>query len=273
MSQVVVLKFGGTSIATPGRVRLAARRVRAHRQRGRRVVVVVSAAGSTTDRILERVDRVGLSGVEPLAPPPLDAAAATAREVDRALATGEDRSAALLAVALWRIGVPARSLRGGEAGLRAEGAFGRGRLARVDPDRLFRLLDGGLVPVVSGFQAERVDGETVTLGRGGSDTSGVAIAAALNAPCHIVTDVQAVHDRDPNVHADARPLAVLDHTTLLALVERGAEVVHPTAARLAAESRVPLRIYHFRAPLAGTGTRVGGERLASPAPVPAGGAA
>lgn len=270
MSGLVVVKFGGTSVATPARVRLAARRVRGHVRRGRRVVVVVSAAGHATDRILSGVGRLGPPHV-PAAPSLLDAVQCQAREVDRAVATGEDRSAALLAVALWRLGVPARSLRGGEAGVRAEGVFGGGRIARVETGRLHRLLDGGIVPVVSGFQGERADGETVTLGRGGSDTSAVALAAALGAVCHVVTDVDAVYDRDPNLDQDARPFDVLDHAALVALVERGAQVVHPSAARLAAESRVPLRVYHFRAPLAGTGTRIGAE----PAPARArlGGAA
>lgn len=246
MSETIVLKFGGTSVATPGRIRLAAQRVRAHVDLGRRVVVVVSAAGRTTDRIV--------AGLALLGPEATDEGAG--READRALATGEDRSAAMLASALWRQGVPARSLRGGEAGVRAEGAFGSGRIAAVEAAALERLLDAGVVPVVSGFQGERGDGETLTLGRGGSDTSAVAIAAALGAPCHIVTDVDAVYDRDPRLDPAARPFHVLDHAALVALAKGGAQVVHPDAAHLALEACVPLRIYHFRAPLAGAGTGV-----------------
>lgn len=246
MSDVIVLKFGGTSLATPGRVRLAARRVRAHADLGRRVVVVVSAAGRTTDRIL--------SGLARLGPPSTSEGAC--REMDRALATGEDRSAALLASALWRLGVPARSLRGGEAGVRVEGTYGGGRIVAVEAAALERLLDAGIVPVVSGFQGERPDGETLTLGRGGSDTSAVAIAAALGAPCHLVTDVEAVFDRDPRLDRSARPFRALDHATLVALAEGGARVVHPAAARVALKAGVPLRVYHFRAPLAGAGTSV-----------------
>jgi aspartate kinase len=252
----LVLKFGGTALATPRRVRRAALRVRAHVRRGRQVVVVVSARGHTTDRILEQVARLG-----PVAAPgrsDVVATSARAREVDRALATGEDRSAALLATALWSLGVPARSLRGGESGIRAEGAFGGGGIRHVATGRLWRVLAAGRVPVVSGFQGERTDGETVTLGRGGSDTSAVAIAAALDADCHIVTDVDAVFDRDPRLHADAQRLPRLTHQALLALVERGAQVVHPAAASLAAFGAVPLRVYHWRAPLSGRGgTRVG----------------
>lgn len=263
MSDVVVLKFGGTSVATPARVRRAARRVAAHVRRGRRVVAVVSAAGAATDRILTAVARLGRPDLQTTLQP-LEAVAGRAREVDRALATGEDRSAALLGLALWRLGVPARSLRGGEAGVRADGAFGGGRIARVDATQLRALLAAGVVPVVSGFQGERADGETVTLGRGGSDTSAVAVAAALGAVCHIVTDVDAVYDRDPRVDPDAQPFAVLDHAALTALVERGAQVVHPSAAHLAAEAGVPLRVYHFRERLARRGTRITAGTASAP---------
>jgi aspartate kinase len=252
MSRLLVLKFGGTSLASPARLRVAARRVRGHLRRGRQVVVVVSAQGDSTDRLLRRVAALG-PAVPGGAPRDAARASARAREVDRALATGEDRSAALLAAALWAIGVAARSLRGGEAGIRAEGAFGGGGIRHVASGRLRRVLEAGSVPVVSGFQGERADGETVTLGRGGSDTSAVAIAAALDAECHIVTDVEAVCDRDPNVHADARRLPRLSHRALVALVERGAQVVHPAAASLAAFAGVSLRVYHFRAPLSGRG--------------------
>jgi aspartate kinase len=186
------------------------------------------------------------------------------READRALATGEDLSAALLAAALQGIGVPARSLRGGEAGVRAEGAFCGGRITQVKAGSLLALLEDGVVPVVSGFQGARHDGETLTLGRGGSDTSAVAIAAALGAVCHVVTDVAAVCDRDPRLDPAARPFARLTHAELLALVRGGAKVVHPEAARLAAEHAVPLHVYHHRAPLSGRGGTV-----VAAAPVPA----
>ncbi|HEX2080100.1 MAG TPA: hypothetical protein VHG08_20535 [Longimicrobium sp.] len=236
----LVIKFGGTSLGSPARIRRAARRVAAHLRRGRAVVVVASAMGDATDRIVRLLSSVG--GGRP-----------DGREADRALATGEDLSAALLAAALARLGVPARSLRGGEAGIRAEGGFCGGRIEEVDPAPLRRLLAAGTVPVVAGFQAARGDGETVTLGRGGSDTSAVALAAALGAECHVVTDVAAVHDRDPRLHADARPIRELDPLALVVLAEGGAAIVHPSAARLALERGVTLRVYHHRAPLSGRG--------------------
>ena len=240
----LVLKFGGTSLGSPARIRAAARRVAAHVRLGRRVAVVVSAMGHGTDRIVRL-----LSAVSPCGRP-------DAREADRALATGEDLSAALLAAALAGAGVPARSLRGGEARVWAQGGFCGGRIEDVDPQPLRALLAAGVVPVVSGVQGAREDGETVTLGRGGSDTSAVAIAAALGADCHIVTDVDAVYDRDPNAHADARPIGSLDPLALVVLAESGARVVHAEAARLALAHRVPLRVYHFRAPLSGRGGTV-----------------
>lgn len=233
----VVLKFGGTSLLTTARVRRAARRVAGRVAGGTPVAVVVSARGHATDRILSEFARLGRAGTAD-------------RETDRALATGEDLSAAFLAAALSALGVRAVSLRGAEAGIRAEGPFGSGRLAKVEPRRLRALLAAGVAPVISGFQGGRADGETVTLGRGGSDTSAVALAIALGAAvCEIVTDVAAVFDRDPRLHPGARPLSSLSHAGLLRLSERGAEVVHPEAARLAERSGVPLRVYSFRAPL------------------------
>lgn len=214
MSAPLVLKFGGTSLGTPARIRRAAERVAALHRKGRDVVAVVSARGHTTDRILKDLERLGA-----------EKAAAARRETDRVLATGEDLSAGLLAATLNTLGVPAKSLRGGEA---------------------------GIVPVVSGFQGERADHETVTLGRGGSDTSAVAIAAALGSVlCDIVTDVDAVYDRDPRRDPSAKAFVELTHEELLDLTAAGSRVVHPEAARLAQRHEVPLRVYSYNAPVSG----------------------
>jgi aspartate kinase len=248
MSQsIVVLKFGGTSLATPRRLRLAARRIRAHLRRGEAPVVVASALGHTTDRILQRLGRCGISP------------ALASREMDRALATGETLSSAMLAGCLRTLGIGAISLSGGEAGFEGTGEFGRGAIARLDVSPILRLLAGGTVPVIAGFQARRRDGETVTLGRGASDTTAVALAAALGpVTCHIVTDVGAVYDRDPNLDAAAQPYRELTHDELLRLAEAGAQVVHPAAARWALDHQVPLCIYSYRAILGEEyGTRVG----------------
>jgi len=237
----LVVKFGGTSLGTAARIRRAAERIASLHRQGRAVVAVVSARGQTTDRILMDLRRLGAEN-----------AAAARRETDRVLATGEDLSAGLLAATLNTLGVPARSLRGGEAGVRADGDFGNGRIREVDPERLTRLLSSGIVPVVSGFQGERADQETVTLGRGGSDTSAVAIAAALgSARCDIVTDVDAVYDRDPRRDPAALAFTELTHQELVELTVSGAQVVHPEAARLARRHAVPLRVYAYNAPVAG----------------------
>lgn len=248
---LLVIKFGGTSVGSPARMRRAARRVQAHVAAGRGVVVVVSAMGDATDRIVAWAGRVG--------------GAAPGRELDRALATGEELSAALLAASLRQRGIAAVSLRGGEAGIVAEGSHGAGAVRRVEAGRLRELLAAGMVPVVAGFQGALASGETVTLGRGGSDTSAVALAGALGARCHIITDVGAVYDADPRASARARPYATLTHDELVALAASGARVVHLGAALLAREWSVPFRVYSYRAPFARkTGTYVGGNAEARP---------
>lgn len=246
--ELVVLKFGGTSVGNPRRIRRAAQRVRRQVQRGARVVVVVSAAGQSTDRILRWHRAVA----------PAAEGGPVGRELDRALATGEDLSAALLASALLALGIPALSVRGGEAGIEAVGPFGGGTIRRLANRRLHELLERGVVPVVSGFQGALADGETVTLGRGGSDTTAVFLAGALGAAaCHIITDVDAVYDRDPRLHADARRIERISHEALIELTEGGAQVVHPAAARFAGAFGTPLLIYSYAAPLSGaSGTLV-----------------
>ncbi|HSJ26308.1 MAG TPA: hypothetical protein VK929_16635 [Longimicrobiales bacterium] len=240
MSQTLVLKFGGTSLGTPNRLRRAALRVRRHRREGRAVVVVVSAPGSTTDRITRWLDTSA---------PAAARERASGREHDRALATGEDLAAALLAAALGSVDVPALSLRGGEAGIEATGEHRAGELHRVCGEKLRTLLDAGTVPVVAGFQAVRADGETVTLGRGASDLTAVAIAGALAAECHIVTDVDGIYNADPQTTPDARRFDRMTHAALVSLAQRGGRVVHADAACHAARRGVPLRVYHFRSRL------------------------
>lgn len=235
----VVLKFGGSAVGTPGRLRRAAKRVRGHVRAGARVVVVVSATGDSTDRIARWCRAVAPA-----------CGARGSREMDRALATGEDFSAALLAAALLDLGVEAVSLRGGEAGLEASGSAGAGEIQHLRGERLRSLLEQGVVPVVAGFQALRPDGETITLGRGGSDTTAAYLAGALGAAaCHIITDVDGVYDRDPQLDPSARHLPSVPYETLIRLAEAGAQVVHPAAAGHARRFETPLHVYSFRAPL------------------------
>lgn len=235
MARLIVIKFGGTSLATPARMRRAAQRVRAHTLAGQRVIAVVSAVGGTTDRILARLRAVGATDGH--------------REYDRALATGEDLAAALLAGALESIGVRARSLRGGEAGISAGGEFGAGTLETLDATSIRALLAQGIVPVVAGFQAVRPDGETVTIGRNGSDATAVFLAGLLRADaCHIVTDVAAVCDSDPRSNPHARSLPQLSFSALRRLTDAGSEVIQREAAVLAERFGTRLHVYHFRAP-------------------------
>lgn len=252
---VLVIKFGGTSVANPARVRRAARRVLALRAQGWRPVVVVSAAGQTTDRLLSRLHQVT---ADERRASTAWADSPFAREVDRALASGEDRSAALLAAALASFGVAARSVRAHEGVLRARGPHGAATLTSLEPGAIAASVLADVVPVVSGFQGARDDGELVTLGRGSSDTTAVFIAGALGAAeCHIVTDVDGVYTDDPRLVPDAVLLPQLSASDLVALCERGAQVVHPEAARRARTSGTALRVYHHRAPIAAdVGTRV-----------------
>ena len=237
-SSLLVVKFGGTSLATPQRVRRAAERLGGFRARGYAVVAVVSAAAGATDRILDWL--ADLSG-----------GGAPDRETDRALATGEALSAAFLATALKACGVPALSLTGSEAGIRAEGRFGAGRPSRLDQAPIRSALEAGLLPVVAGFQASlEGSGETVTLGRGASDLSAVFLALNLSASeCHIVTDVDGVFAHDPRVQRRSARFASLSHGHLCELAQGGARVVQAAAAELARDHQLPLRIYHYRAAL------------------------
>ncbi len=272
----LVIKFGGAALASPLRVRAAVARIRYHRERERPSVVVVSAPGATTDRILDRVSRVG--GEAPL--PGLEGA--VRRERDRALATGEDRSASVLAAALLGAGIPARSLRGDEAGLwveEADEALGRGAVdaehakdakhadplqvdlapLQVDPAPLRALLGAGIVPVVSGFQARGAEGELVTLARGGSDLTAVALAEALGSPrCLLVKDVPGIFDQDPRRHPGALLHRTLDWDALVALAEAGGQVVQLEAACRARHAGLPLHVVHYgQRPGSRGGTRVG----------------
>jgi aspartate kinase len=236
---LLVLKFGGAALATPARIRRAARRVSWLRARGHDLVVVASALGASTDRLLALTERA--IGQRPSAP--------SLREQDRILATGEDLAASILAATITETGPAARSLRGGEAGLLATGEFGAGELLDLALSPLLDLLRAQVVPVVSGFQAIRVhDGETVTLGRGTSDLTAVFLASKLRAAeCHLIKDVDGVYDSDPNRNAHARRHDTLSYEALAAIAATS-EIVHAGAARLARESGVRLRIYGYRAP-------------------------
>lgn len=230
---ILVQKYGGSSLAGAERLRRISERVATTRRAGRRTVVVVSARGDTTDDLLALVDEVGGR----------DAARRAPRETDQLLATGEYASAALLALALERLGVPAVSLTGPQAGIRAVGRHGEGMIDTIDTGRLRGCLDEERVVVVGGFQGINDVGDVVTLGRGGSDTTAVALAAALDAGgCEIYTDVDGVYTADPRLVESARRLPYVASDVMVEMAFSGAKVLHSRSAELAAAKGVELHV-------------------------------
>ena len=228
---LLVQKFGGTSVADVERIQAVARRIAASREEGHELVIVVSAMGHTTDEL------TALARAISPAPPQ--------REMDMLLATGEQVSIALLSMALNTQGVAAVSMTGTQAGIVTESAHGRARILEVRTERLRRLLDDGQVVVVAGFQGTSSGAagtaEITTLGRGGSDTSAVALAAALGAEaCEIYTDVPGVLTTDPRKVADAQLMETVSCDEMLELASLGAAVLHPRAVEIARNYGVPL---------------------------------
>jgi aspartate kinase len=223
MTDLLVQKYGGSSLADVERIRHVARRIAREHATGLRLVVVVSAMGDTTDELLAMAARLT---DEP-----------DARELDLLLATGEHISGTLLAMALHALGVPAISLTGAQAGIRTDTSYGRARIANVDPARLLSELDAGRVAIVAGFQGatdtSHLTGDVTTLGRGGSDTTAVALAARLAAlRCEIHTDVDGIYTADPRVVPDARLLDVIGYEEMLELAGQGAKVMQTRAVEL-----------------------------------------
>ena len=238
---LIVQKFGGSSLADLQRLRRAAGIAAEARRRENQVVLVVSAAGNSTDELLALARQI-------LPHPPR-------RELDALMATGEQRSAALMAMMLESLGCPARSFSGARAGIHTDGHHGEAAILRVEPETLRRSLEAGEIAVVAGFQGRSPAGEVTTLGRGGSDTTAVALAAALGAErCEIYTDVDGICTADPRLIPSARLLREIDSRDMLLLAEAGSQVLHPGSVRLAMEKSVPLWLLSsFRA---GEGTRV-----------------
>ncbi len=221
-----VQKFGGSSLDSPEKIARVAARIAGEVRRGRSLVVVASAMGGRTDAL------VRLAGALTNRPP--------ARELDALLATGESASTALLAMALQALGVPAVSLRGWQAGICTEGPHGHARIASIDTARVRAELAAGRVPVVCGFQGLGEAGDVTTLGRGGSDTTAVALAAALGVACEIYSDVPGVFSADPRHVRGARLVPCLRYEEMLAYAERGAKVLNEDAVSTARELGVPL---------------------------------
>lgn len=236
---LIVLKFGGTSLADGQRVLTAARRIAAERTAGNRVVAVVSAQGHTTDRLLELAH-----SIHPQPPK---------RELDACLSTGEQLSASLMAMALDTLGCSCVSLTGSQAGLMTDSVHGDARVLGLRGNRITRELEAGRVVIVAGFQGINGGGDTTTLGRGGSDTTAVALAAFLGAQvCRIYTDVDGVYDRDPRQFPEAKRFDTIDYTQMLAMAQQGAQVLHDRCVELAMLYRVPIHVLSSFRPGPGT---------------------
>ena len=226
---LIVQKFGGTSVGSVERIANVAARVKRARDRGDDVVVVVSAMGGETDRLLE----LARTTQEPPDP----------RELDVLLATGEQVTIALVAMALRANGCVARSYTGPQVHILTDSVHNKARIVHIDPQRIRRDLDEGTVVVVAGFQGADPDGNITTLGRGGSDTTAVAIAAALGAAeCQVHTDVDGVYTTDPRVVPEARRLDSLTFEEMLELASLGAKVLQIRSVEFASKYSVPVRV-------------------------------
>ena len=226
---LVVQKFGGTSVGTVERIQKVARRVYQRAQEGNQVVVVVSAMGKTTDELVSLAHSISSHP--------------SRREMDMLLSTGEQVSIALLSMALQELGQPALSLTGAQVGIVTETSHSRARILEIKPDRIQRHLEKGEVVVVAGFQGitSREDLEITTLGRGGSDTSAVALAAALKADyCEIYTDVPGILTTDPRLVPEAALMSAITCDEMLELASLGAKVLHPRAVEIARNYGVTL---------------------------------
>jgi aspartate kinase len=226
---VVVQKYGGSSLAGVAKLDLVAERVAHTRSAIERVVVVVSAMGDTTDELIALAHQLDVD-------PP-------SREMDMLLSTGETVTAPLLAMALHARGVDAVSLTGLQAGIRTSGPHRSARITDIVPQRVIEQLAAGRVVIVAGFQGATEQFDVTTLGRGGSDTTAVALAVALQADeCEIYTDVEGIHSADPRVVADARPIPLIDYDEMLELAAAGAAVMHPRAVEIGEAYSMPIRV-------------------------------
>jgi aspartate kinase len=238
---LLVQKYGGTSVADPERIRAVAWRIKRARERGDRIAVVVSAMAGTTNQLAAWTAEVG-------AGPHHDRA-----EYDVVVAAGEQITSGLLALALQAIDVEARSFLGWQLPVRTDGSHGRARIRELDVSELRRCIDRGQVPVVAGFQGLGPDGRVTTLGRGGSDTSAVALAAALGAArCDIFTDVEGVYTSDPRIVAKAHKLERITYEEMLEMASLGAKVLEARSVAMAMRHGVRVEVSSSFAETPGT---------------------
>lgn len=227
--RLVVQKFGGTSVANPEKIRVAARRAIRAQQDGKQVVMVVSAMGHQTDVLVDLAKQIT---DDP-----------SAREMDMLLSTGEQVSVALMAMAIHSLGAEAVSLTGGQIGIRTDSSHTKARIKSISTERMRKLLDDGKIVIAAGFQGIDEDYNITTLGRGGSDTTAVALAAVLGADaCEIYTDVDGVFTTDPRLVAEARKMSRVSHDEILELASLGAGVMHSRSIEFGKKFNVPIHV-------------------------------
>ena len=230
MGRVIVQKYGGTSVGNPERILGVAQRVKEYIDKGDKVVVVVSAMSGETNRLVALGEEVWGPQFNH-------------RELDVLYSSGEQVSVALVSLALEKVGLTAKSFLADQIPLRTDGEFGKARIVEIESESLKEAIVDGIVPVVAGFQGVTADSVITTLGRGGSDTSAVAVAAALDADeCEICTDVDGVYTADPRIIKKANRLDQITFEEMLELASLGSKVLHPRSVELAGRHKVPLRV-------------------------------
>lgn len=226
---LLVQKFGGTSVGSLERIAAVAERVKGDLDAGHQLVVVVSAMSGETNRLTELGRTIALRGAPEF--------------MDVLLASGEQVTIALLSLALAQLGVPATPFLAHQIAIHTDEQFGKARITQIDTERVQAAIAAGSVPVIAGFQGISESGRLTTLGRGGSDTTAVAVSAALSADeCHICTDVDGVYTADPRVVSGARRLRTITFEEMLELASLGSKVLHPRSVEFAGKYRVPLRV-------------------------------
>lgn len=226
---LIVQKYGGSSVADAEKMKNVARRAIASREKGNQVVVVVSAMGDTTDDLIDLAHQIANQPDE--------------REMDLLLSTGEIVSSTLLAMAIKSFGQKAISLSGGQAGIQTDGVHSQARIRAISPRRVKSELEAGNIVVVAGFQGVTEAMEVTTLGRGGSDTTAVALAVSLKADmCHIYTDVEGVFTADPRIVPEARKISEIDYEEMVEMATYGAKVMHPRAVETGQIHNMPILV-------------------------------
>jgi aspartate kinase len=223
-----VVKYGGSSVETIDQIKAIAERLAKRKSEGQDLVVVVSAMGKTTNQLLDMASEISENPDR--------------REVDLLLSTGEQVSIALLSMALKTLGVESIALTGAQAGIVTDDVHTKARISRVDTDRIRKHLSDGEIVVVAGFQGINENGDVTTLGRGGSDTSAVSLAAALGCTCELFTDVDGIYTVDPRILPEARKLDVISYEEMLEMASRGAKVVETRAVEFAHKYKVPVMV-------------------------------